>query len=116
MIRLVLLVFILNILSHHLVFNQIIVANFRQEALNEHNIKRDLHCTGPMILNASLNTIAQNYAEYLAANNLFNHSKTPGLGENLYRLTGSVPITTLDGKTNKIVSMDLILSDRFDAN
>ena len=103
MIRLVSLTFILNILTNHPVFNQIILANFRQEALTEHNIKRDSHCTAPMRLNASLNTIAQNYAEYLAANNLFNHSRTPGLGENLYGFFNSVPITYLNGKTKKTI-------------
>lgn len=42
--------------------------------------------------------MAQNYAQYLAANNIFNHSKVPGYGENLYYSMSSAGITTLNGK------------------
>lgn len=102
-------------MNNHLVVNQVVVDDFRQEALAEHNAKRQLHCTGPMTLNASLNTVAQTYADYLAANNLFNHSQTAGLGENLFQMSSSVAITSLSGMIMTL-SFDLILFDRFCAN
>jgi uncharacterized protein YkwD len=98
MMQFVLLLFSLVVLMFRPVFNGIILANFQQEALDEHNLKRQLHCTGPMTLNSSLNAFAQNYSEYLAANNLFQHSGTSGLGENLWGYSGSSPITYINGK------------------
>jgi len=98
MIRFVLLLFTFAMLINRPVLNAIVLATFQQEALAEHNLKRQIHCTGPMTLNSTLNTIAQNYSEYLAANNLFVHSYTPGLGENLYQISSSNPITYLNGK------------------
>ncbi|CAF3073258.1 unnamed protein product [Rotaria socialis] len=76
----------------------IVLSDFQQQALDEHNYYRQqMHCTGPMILNASLNVIAENYAQYLAANNIFSHSLTPGLGENLYYSYSSAGINSMDG-------------------
>ncbi len=98
MIRFVLFLFTFAMLINRPVLNAIVLATFQQEALAEHNLKRQIHCTGPMTLNSTLNTIAQNYSEYLAANNLFVHSYTPGLGENLYKISSSNPITYLNGK------------------
>ncbi len=98
MMRLTLFFFILMILSNHLVSNQVVLSTFQQQALNEHNVKRQIHCSGNMVLNSSLNTVAQNYAEYLIANNLFQHSYTPGLGENLYKIIKTNAITYLHGK------------------
>lgn len=98
MIQSVLLIVILTIASNHWVSCEINLANFRQEVLVEHNLKRQLHCTDPLTLSASLNDIAQNYAQYLADNNLFQHSYTPGLGENLYMMWSSNAITYQNGK------------------
>jgi uncharacterized protein YkwD len=79
--------------------NGIILSDFQQQALVQHNYYRQqLHCTTAMTLNSSLNTIAQNYAQYLAANNIFNHSGTVGLGENLWMAYSSVVITFVNGK------------------
>ena len=79
----------------------IILADFQLQALAQHNYYRtQLHCTGPMVLNASLNTIAQNYAQYLAANNIFNHSGTPGLGENLWMAYSSAGMTFVNGEVH----------------
>ncbi|CAM4752562.1 unnamed protein product [Rotaria magnacalcarata] len=76
----------------------IVLSSFQQQALDQHNYYRQqVHCTGPMILNASLNVIAENYAQYLAANNIFNHSLTPGLGENLYYSYSSAGINSMNG-------------------
>jgi uncharacterized protein YkwD len=98
MMQFVLVLFTLVVFINRPVLNAIVLANFQQEALAEHNLKRQIHCTGPMTLNSSLNTVAQNYAVYLAVNNLFVHSNTPGLGENLYQISSSNPITYLNGK------------------
>ena len=77
---------------------QIVLSTFRRDALAQHNLVRQLHCTGPLILNETLNTIAQNYSQYLAANNLFKHSGYPRLGENLYSGWQSWSYTALNGK------------------
>ncbi|CAF4283791.1 unnamed protein product, partial [Rotaria magnacalcarata] len=76
----------------------IVLSSFQQQALDQHNYYRQqVHCTGPMILNASLNAIAESYAQYLAVNNIFNHSLTPGLGENLYYSYSSIGINSMNG-------------------
>lgn len=52
-----------------------------------HNEKRALHQnTEPLIYDAEIEASAQKYAEYLAANGLFEHGKTK-YGENLYYST-----------------------------
>ncbi|CAF5075711.1 unnamed protein product, partial [Rotaria socialis] len=48
-------------------------------------------------LDNNLNTIAQNYADYLAARNIFQHSNN-GYGENLYMTSSSAPIRSLSGE------------------
>lgn len=80
------------------VSSAVVLSTFQQQALIEHNLRRQLHCTGPMILNSTLNAIAQNYSEYLAANNLFQHSGRAGLGENLWSMWSSGSIHFVNGK------------------
>lgn len=109
MIQSVLLILILTIVTNHLVSCEIDLTKFRQETLVGHNLKRQLHCTDPMTLSSSLNNIAQNYAEYLATNDLFQHSYTAGLGENLYMMWSSNPITNLNGKT-EVYLMKILIS------
>jgi uncharacterized protein YkwD len=92
---------ILIIIINLRVLNAVVLADFQQQALIEHNLRRQLHCTGPMVLNSTLNTIAQNYSEYLAANNLFVHSGTAGLGENLWTMSSSVAISFVNGEKFK---------------
>lgn len=92
-------IIMLNLINQP-VLSGIVLADFQQQALDQHNYYRQLHCTVGMTLNSSLNTIAQNYAEYLAANNIFNHSQTPGLGENLYYRYSSAGISSLNGKND----------------
>ncbi|CAF1539606.1 unnamed protein product [Rotaria magnacalcarata] len=78
--------------------SSIVIADFQQQALEQHNFYRQqLHCTGLLILNSSLNTIAQNYAQYLANNNIFKHSGVAGLGENLYYSFSSTGMNSLNG-------------------
>jgi len=97
--QVVLLILSLVIVINRPVAGAIILADFQQQALAQHNyFRQQLHCTGAMTLNASLNTIAQNYAQYLAANNIFNHSGAAGLGENLYSESSSAIINFVNGK------------------
>ncbi|CAF1435524.1 unnamed protein product [Adineta ricciae] len=72
------------------------IENYRQQALEQHNVYRRMHCVGPVKLNASLNLIAQATAEDLAARNIFQHSgkKFNGqwMGENLFASSGDKPL------------------------
>ena len=88
----------LMVLIHRPTVSTIILADFQQQALLEHNYYRQLHCTDAVMLNSTLNAIAQNYSQYLAAHNLFQHSGTAGLGENLYSMSSSNIITFVNGK------------------
>ena len=71
-------------------FNQ-----FHKEGLKMHNYYRALHHAPDLKLNAELCEIAQKYAEYLAANRLFEHSharfKGASMGENLFMCSGYKP-------------------------
>ncbi|CAF4602544.1 unnamed protein product, partial [Rotaria sp. Silwood1] len=72
---------------------------FQQQALLQHNYYRQLHCTDALVLNSTINAIAQTYANYLAANNLFQHSGTSGLGENLWTVWSSGAIRSVNGSS-----------------
>ncbi len=65
---------------------------FRKECLNEHNKHRRNHRVCDLKFNNDLQTIAQKYAEKLAATNSFKHSGNSfngdDLGENLYMQGG----------------------------
>jgi uncharacterized protein YkwD len=90
---------IVGVLNNHQVSSTIVLADFQQQALTEHNLKRALHCTGPLALDSTINTIAQNYSIYLAAqNNGLVHSGAVGLGENLWYISSSAAITFVNGK------------------
>ena len=95
------LLFILMVAIHRPTSSTIVLADFQQQALLQHNYFRGFHCTGAMTLNLTLNAIVQNYSQYLAANNLFNHSGTAGLGENLWAISSSIVITFVNGKEYK---------------
>jgi len=69
-------------------FSAINLNTFRQQALAAHNYYRRLHGAQPMILNSTINAIAQAYAEVLAGS---------GLGENLWGTGSSNPITFVNG-------------------
>ena len=64
----------------------------RRESLEVHNQLRAKHHAGPLTLNDDLNNIAQKYAQYLADNELFEHSnadfKGDYMGENLFTCYG----------------------------
>lgn len=72
---------------------------FQQEALTEHNLKRALHCANPLQLDSTINTVAQNYANTLAAQDAgLIHSTGSGYGENLWYISSSTTITFVNGK------------------
>jgi uncharacterized protein YkwD len=102
MMQLVPFLLILMFVINQSVTNAMVLADFQQQALDEHNYLRQLHCTGLLTLNSTINNIAQTYAEYLAANNIFQHSGTPGLGENLWAISSSNSITFVNGKINLV--------------
>ena len=58
---------------------------FTSAALQAHNGFRLKHNTPSLSLNSpNLTESANKFAQYLAANNVFNHSQTQNYGENLY--------------------------------
>ncbi|CAF2466694.1 unnamed protein product [Rotaria sp. Silwood2] len=69
---------------------------FQDETLQHHNKLRTRNCVSPLQLDNNLSLTAQNYAEYLASRNLFQHSNN-GYGENLYMMSGSAPLGSLHG-------------------
>jgi hypothetical protein len=73
---------------------------FQNESLETHNILRAPHCVPPLVLDDNINMKAQAYAEQLASNDSgLIHSTDRGglLGENLYSITRTSPITYPDG-------------------
>ena len=112
----ILLIFLTNV---SLPVNGVInLAAFQQEALLQHNVRRQQHCVPPLTLNSSLNTIAQNYANFLAVNGLFNHSATAGLGENLWSLWTSGVLGNINGQDQQSSPgySSLLFIPRFDSH
>ncbi|EDX78347.1 SCP-like extracellular protein, putative [Coleofasciculus chthonoplastes PCC 7420] len=60
------------------------LSTFRSTALSQHNTYRNTHNSPDMTLSDSLNDSAQNWADYLATNGVFEHSNSSGVGENIY--------------------------------
>jgi len=56
---------------------------FQKETLAAHNNYRFIHHVNPLKSNLMLQKTALNYANYLASNDIFQHSGTQGMGENL---------------------------------
>ena len=96
---LLLSVLLSSVINQHGI-NALDLAGFQREALLQHNFRRQQHCVPPMVLNSSLNTIAQNYANLLAVNNSFHHSGTPGVGENLWAIWSSATLGYINGKNH----------------
>lgn len=57
------------------------------------NNYRTLHKAPVLTIDSTIVTYAQNYSDYLAKNNLFQHSSGSGYGENLYWYSGQKIIT-----------------------
>lgn len=80
-------------------------SKFELESLKSHNNYRDKHSASPLILNRNLCDIAQSWANHLAENKLFEHSKpndreynNDRTGENLY-LAASTGEVVPDGES-----------------
>ena len=90
------MLFVYNVSEPKPDYPPISIENYRQQALEQHNVYRRMHCVGPVKLNASLNNIAQATAEDLAARNIFQHSgkkfKGQWMGENLFASSGGKPL------------------------
>jgi len=70
---------------------------YQQQMLDSTNKYRARHCVPPLVPDDDLNRSAQNYAQTLADADKFEHSHTPGLGENLWMSMSSAPIDTVSG-------------------
>lgn len=84
-----LLIFVANAFTS----NQV---KFQQETLQRHNELRARNCVPALKLDDALSRKAQEYAEKLARENKFEHSRN-GYGENLYMMSSSAPLTSLHG-------------------
>ena len=56
---------------------------YQSSMLSLHNGYRSQHHAPPLVSDASLQGAAQKYAQYMADNDLFQHSGAAGLGENI---------------------------------
>ena len=57
----------------------------RQKGLDSHNDFRARHKSPALTIDENINNFAQNYAEYLARYNKFEHNANRQYGENLYQ-------------------------------
>lgn len=64
---------------------------FQADCLNAHNQYRALLGKRPLTWSPSAQAVAQKWANRLSGYNLFEHSHTPGYGENLYQERGGDP-------------------------
>ena len=79
---------------------------FQNDSLVSHNLLRARHCVPPLVLDDDISTTAQAYAEVLASNDVgLIHSADRGglIGENLYSIIRSIPITYSDGMHSNFV-------------
>jgi hypothetical protein len=70
---------------------------FQVQVLDAHNLYRSRHCVDSLQLDDTLNAVAQSYAQYLAINNLFEHSSIPEYGENLFEMSSTTEMKEFDG-------------------
>ena len=63
--------------------------------LSAHNAYRSQHQVGPLGQSDSIDGTAQEWAQYLADNNIFKHSGAAGLGENL-AMSGTFETPSVD--------------------
>jgi hypothetical protein len=64
---------------------------FRPDCLNAHNQYRALLGKRPLVWSSQTEGVAQKWANRLAKLDRFEHSHTPGYGENLYQVRGGDP-------------------------
>ncbi|NEO60722.1 MAG: secretion protein [Moorea sp. SIO4G2] len=90
----------LGIINSNSVMGQtgINLSTLRSTSLSKHNTYRSTHHSPNMTLSSSLNNSAQSWANHLASNGIFQHSKTNNVGENLfvsYTTASSIDTATL---------------------
>ncbi|CAF1078102.1 unnamed protein product [Adineta ricciae] len=73
----------------------------QHQLLADHNAYRAAHCAPALKLDDKLSRSAQEYAEELARTNTFEHSTLTDLGENLFLMESSRPITDLIAATKQ---------------
>jgi uncharacterized protein YkwD len=66
--------------------------------LQAHNDYRSSHCVPSLQLDDNLSRSAQKYAEKLARTDTFQHSRTPGVGENLWMTGSSDALSAVNGE------------------
>ena len=86
--------------------------SFRKAMLNSHNNYRAQHQVNPLQQNSSIDITAQAYANLLAAKNLFEHSGTEGLGENL-AMSSAFNAPSVSDCSSIIISFEKIDSKLF---
>ena len=73
---------------------------YQASMLSLHNGYRSQHHAPPLVSDASLQSTAQKYAQYMADNDLFQHSGAAGLGENIAYVYSSA-VTQLGDCTSR---------------
>ncbi len=85
-------------------------SEFTKRVIDAHNEYRAKHGVSPLSEDPEITKIAQNYANYLAANDLFQHSgndfKGDSLGENIYFATRMEPEDMVKAWYNEIKDYD----------
>lgn len=71
---------------------------FQNQVLDAHNEYRARHCTGPVKLDDDISYSAQQYAEYLARNNILKHDYETDYGENLFKVASTAELDDFDGE------------------
>jgi len=67
---------------------------YRQELLRLQNTKRSQHGVSDLVISENLNSVAQEWAEHLAKNNMMQHRPRSQYGENIfmgYNSSGTIP-------------------------
>jgi uncharacterized protein YkwD len=80
------------------------LSTLQSTALSKHNAYRSTHHSPNMTLNNALNNTAQSWAEYLAANAVFEHSSRSqrnNAGENLYVSYTTAPSISADTSSRR---------------
>ncbi|VDK33634.1 unnamed protein product [Taenia asiatica] len=68
---------------------------FNEEGIKAHNFLRRLHGCAPLVVALALAESAQSYAEVLVRGTSFQHSQITDVGENLAKLSDSLPMKDL---------------------
>ena len=78
---------------------------FKTAALNVHNAYRAKHGSPPLVELSSIDSMALAWSQNLAKNNIFQHSGTKGVGENLYAVYGGSLSSSSQCASNKFYDL-----------